>query len=52
MDLLAQQINQLQPPQPQAQPQVPRDFKSPDIDPFKGDPEDLRLDRFLCQLED
>ena len=48
MDLLAHQINQLQQQQPQ--PQVPRDFKTPDIDPFKGDPEDL--DRFLLQLED
>ena len=48
MDLLAQQINQLQQHQPQ--PQAPRDFKTPDIDPFKGDLEDL--DRFLLQLED
>ena len=48
MDLLSQQIRHLH--QLPAQAQVPRDFKTPDTDPFKGDPEDL--DRFLTQLED
>ena len=39
MDLLSQQIRQLH--QLPGLAQVPRDFKTPDTDPFKGDPRTL-----------